>query len=62
MAMKWQFKFFVITVIAALILPEIFRDGIFMDGNLYASVAVNFARGLREEKAHSGLRILQKNP
>ncbi len=45
MRLKWQFKFFVITVIAALILPEIFRDGIFMDGNLYASVAVNFARG-----------------
>ena len=40
-----QFSFFVVLVLAALILPEIFRDGIFMDGNLYASVSVNFARG-----------------
>jgi hypothetical protein len=40
------FPFFVISVIAALILPDLFREGMFMDGTLYSSVALNFSRGL----------------
>jgi hypothetical protein len=39
------FLFFVLSVFSVIVLPQIFRDGMFMDGNLYAAVAVNYARG-----------------
>lgn len=40
-----RFGFFVISVLAALLLPQIFREGMFMDGSLYSAVAVNYSRG-----------------
>jgi 4-amino-4-deoxy-L-arabinose transferase-like glycosyltransferase len=36
----------VVAVASALIIPQIFREGMFMDGQLYSSVAVNYSRGL----------------
>ena len=40
-----HFRFFVLSVLAAIVLPQLFREGIFMDGSLYSAVAVNYARG-----------------
>ena len=40
-----RFNFFVVSVICAILLPQLFREGMFMDGELYAAVSVNYARG-----------------